>query len=110
MDKAAIGQWLEDHLDSHGIYDLKWVTEELTKVGYTGSMPGGLTQDQMFKSIEARGLGGELDPEEYPGQLSVAGYIVAGHVTRVLLGEAPGDKFFGRGSAFRANVSALKAA
>lgn len=98
-----------DGLDSHAIYDLDGIWVDLDAIGYDGPKPEGASLAEMRRAIDARGLGGTLLAEGRPGQRLIAGYQLAALVARRLLGEAPGDAFFGRGSAFRANVAAIRA-
>ena len=98
-----------DRIDSHAIVDLGWCMVELRGAGYNGPAPAGLTWQQMADAIAARGLGGNLEPELFGGELFTAGYMLAGVIAAHLLGHAPGRLFHGRGSAYRADLTAIRA-
>jgi hypothetical protein len=97
--------WL-DLVDSHGIYDAEMLGELDER--YRGAVPLH-THAEAVHSIEARKLGGELEPET-PGMELFYGYQAASALAKLCLDTIPGDMFTGRGSAFRANYSALKEA
>lgn len=68
------------------------------------------THDQMIRRLKADPRGGTLGPEPYPGAWYTSGFELARAVWRCLVPivAPPGDRFFGRGTAFRANVAAIR--
>ena len=106
MSNTPISDVVAD-LDSHGIYDAAKVAEDLVAAGYTGPLPEGITHAEMRKAIEDRGLGGWLAPDD--GTRHIAGHTVAAMVCSHLTGTQPGSQYFGRGTAYRADLAAIKA-
>lgn len=92
-------------LDSHGIYG----TSALALCDFDTSMIPVRTAEGVEASIEARGLGGEFEASgSETGYFS--GWQAAATLARDLLGTAPGSRYHGRGSSFRANVAGLREA
>ena len=92
-----------DTLDSHGIYP-ETALEDLD-AEYRACVPL-YSYARTAKMIAARGLGGEL--AEDTGEKLFAGYAAAEALGKKALGKTPpGSRYFGRGSAFRANKAAL---
>jgi hypothetical protein len=99
--------WL-DLVDSHGIYDADMLGELDER--YRDAVPLH-THAETVAAIERRGLGGELEPVTPEHDELFYGYQAASALAALCLdGRIPGDRFSGRGSAFRANYSALKEA
>jgi len=105
-ERAALAAWL-DGLDSHTIYPVDELAAELRALGWRDPLPTGSTHAQIARAIDARGLGGELAPDD--GRRLIAGFEVSRWLAAYMLGHAPGDRFYGRGSAHRANVAGLRA-
>lgn len=93
-------------LDSHTIYARDDILVDLRAAGYTGPFPEGMSHRQMVGAIKDRGLGGSLGPDD--GMRLIAGYSVAQIVAGGTAGRTPGDRYHGRGSAYRANVEAIR--
>lgn len=92
---------LLDYLDSHGIYSANILNQcEFD----TDSIPT-FTSEQTLATMEARGLGGELDDTD---DRLIYGYTTAQALASKFAGKTPGDMYHGRGSAFRANAQAVK--
>jgi hypothetical protein len=92
-------------MDGHGIYSAEKLGE--LDAEYRDAVPT-YSHQQTFAAIEARGLGGELAPDN--GVKLIYGYTTAAALARLLLDEAPSNSLFGRGSGFRADLAALRAA
>ena len=90
-------------LDSHGIYPETALDE--FDAEYRACVPL-YSHARAAEMIAARGLGGEL--AEDTGEKLFAGYAAAEALAYEALGRIPpGSRYFGRGSAFRANQAAL---
>ena len=101
---AKPSEFLAD-LESHGIYgtsifDLCYF--DTTEIPVR-------TAEQTTAGVNARGLGGEFEPsEDEDGYFT--GWQAAAALAREYLGAAPGSRYHGRGSSFRANVAGLREA
>jgi hypothetical protein len=89
-------------LDSHGIYDAQMLDE----CGFDTSAVPVESHANVAAQIVARGLGGELAPDN--GQGLISGYKVAYALAMQFLGDSPGTAYMGRGSSYRADYQALK--
>jgi broad specificity phosphatase PhoE len=90
-------------LDSHGIYAAA-VLVDLDEE-HRATVPV-FSHGATVRAIRDRGLGGHLESDI--GDRLIYGYTSASALARSLLKVAPGDRFLGRGSAFRANLAGLK--
>lgn len=90
--------------DSHGIYDAGKLSE-LEQFGIPADIVPTYTHDQQVAAIEARGCGGWIEDH---GTRTFVGYMLSGALARYVTGNEPGAQFFGRGSAHRANLAALR--
>lgn len=92
-------------MEGHGIYDAKMLSD--LDEQYRGCVPT-FTHKQTIAAIAARGLGGELAPDN--GAKLIYGYSTASALANALLPDAPSNHLFGRGSGFRADLAALEEA
>jgi hypothetical protein len=92
-------------MHSHGITN----AEILSECSFDTSAIPTFTADETVQKIQDRGLGGELDIEAHSQQL-IYGWTTASALARQFLSEDPGAAYMGRGSSFRACVSALEKA
>jgi hypothetical protein len=95
---------LLDDLNSHDIVNV----QILQQCEFDTSMIPTFTMKQTIASIKRRGLGGHLEGAE--SDVLIYGWTTARALAVKLLGNAPGDRFHGRGSAFRADKAALREA
>lgn len=107
-DQPKLSEWLAD-FDSHTVYDERCLDDcplegarEVVPVQSHGSVK---------RSIEARGLGGTLAPDQ--GRGLVTGYMMAEALAQKALGpehDGSWNRYQGRGTRFRAAISDLEAA
>lgn len=102
-------QWLGE-LHSHEIYDSVGMANDFKeKTGLDPCWGGGWSHKEMTNAIKARGLGGNLKPDN--GHQLIAGYEVAEALADKLVpGKSRHPTLYGRGSRFWAALEALKAA
>jgi hypothetical protein len=105
MTNKELADWLEENVDSHGIYDaamLKQLDPQDAAVVPVN------TRAEVAEAIRARGLGGNLTVEG-PEPL-FTGWHAAEAVCRRRLGELPEAvlRIQGRGTIFRMCVAALR--
>lgn len=107
-DHAALMADLEEHTDATVI------DGDVVKVGErTAYVPGVTVRDlrRTQGAVETGNPKGAYFPEEIDPDLKViAGFSLARALANGLAGHTPGDDFYGRGTAYRANVRALKEA
>lgn len=94
---------LED-LDSHGIYGV----EAFEECEFSTACIPTQTPESMKREIVARGLGGTINLDA--GEEMFSGWKAAHALAKEYLGEDPGSRYQGRGSAFRASLQGLKEA
>lgn len=106
MTNKELADWLEENLDSHGIYDAAMLEQidpqdrDVVPVN---------TRAEVAEAIRARGLGGHLAVEG-PEPL-FTGWHAAEAVCRRRLGDLPEEvlRVQGRGTIFRMCIAALRA-
>lgn len=106
IDKRKLGEWLEQTIDSHGIYSSKQIKEELATMGYNGPYPHQTTVGKLRNH-----LGEFKGPEQVKGdyqEKTMNGWELAAVIAEALLGYQPDAPYHGRGSRFDACVRALK--
>jgi hypothetical protein len=131
-EPMRLSEYVKATVDSHGMIDLTgWLTnakqqgviEEFERVGlhFNVKVPGvdgtiaifGNTLDHYYRTQRAekvgpKGLYIEKDVvDAHRDDLCVAGWTLAEQLAKALTGDNPGGQFFGRGSAYRADMKAV---
>lgn len=101
---ANPAEWLAE-LNSHSIYSAT-ILNELAQWDIDLRFAPVQTGRQVVKEIKDRGVGGHYNGK--PTDENVSGFAVAEWLCRQVTGDSPGDRYYGRGTAFRANLAHLQ--
>lgn len=101
-----ISEWLETYIGSHDLLPIKDTLKDLkAKTGFETGMIKGQKGKEFNKSVgEFKELQNPVDPKlEF-----IEGYRLAGQLDKMITGKNHGDMYYGRGSAYDANIDALQ--
>jgi len=105
MTNKELADWLDENIDSHGIYDVAMLGQIDPQ---DAAVIPTQTRAEVAESIRARGLGGHLNAEG-PEPL-FTGWVAAEALCRRRLGDLPEEvlRVQGRGTIFRMCVAAIR--
>lgn len=105
MTNKELADWLDENIDSHGIYDAEMLTQLDPQ---DAAVVPTQTRAEVAAAIRARGLGGNL-AEDGPEPL-FTGYVAAEALCRRRVGGLPDSvlRLSGRGSIHRECVRVLR--